>query len=678
MGDPGVDGGPGRADNASMGRLASRGAVLLALLVAPAAQAAKLHVHGGLRADSLAQVTGAGSPRSLVLSKDGRYGPGDVVLGASVKRAHGGRFKAFLAVPETGLRGHLKLLGCKSAKPSRRSCHALGNVVVGAAQALHVATPVTDGAHSASGIIGRLGGSISTRAADGTTFTLTVPANDAVDTPVTLTPVTTLNPSGGFELLHGVMVEPVGDAPPGSTLTIASPAPPPAGTGVIAFGGADPSEAAFRFPGRAGASTTVTLTTFGGYGLARAGGKAARAASRGIGPSACPSAAGGVGLARTAAAGSQPLITCSTAADVLNAWQKAITEKGESAQLINESTEAIFKAIEQEATPILSRPPTEEGAAELKQVVIVLLGVERQSQLMDTENRAIVRGTLTQIMRYGEELYQHLCTGPVANSAVTQDYVIALLGVERQAALAGIETNPNGLLPTIEACFSKLHLKVSAEGTTSDHYSLAGSGMSGGITEKAGATIISQPSEGPLGPRYAIEGGNPSLQFSNSSASLEAPPAGVTASVGATTGKLLLEGNVFLAGHERIRCDKNKHFIIEHFAYLFLQPSAIWDDDVTVNVEDAGIKIPYPFSFMADGWVEQFAARPDPTKPLNPAAYIVMRVSPEHPESPDTWLPGVGSKAEKSASGSCTKFAGANECRDYKFSASFEGQGLPG
>lgn len=84
------------------------------------AGAAKVHVRGSLAADGLAQTSGSGSPRPLVLSRDGRYGPGDIVLGASVRRVRGG-FRGWLAVPESPLRGRLRLLGCTTTKRARRS-----------------------------------------------------------------------------------------------------------------------------------------------------------------------------------------------------------------------------------------------------------------------------------------------------------------------------------------------------------------------------------------------------------------------------------------------------------------------------------------------------------------------------------------------------------------------------
>lgn len=213
---------------------------------------------------------------------------------------------------------------------------------------------------------------------------------------------------------------------------------------------------------------------------------------------------------------------------------------------------------------------------------------------------------------------------------------------------------------------------------TTDHYSVAGSGMTAGAGIKTAGEIISKPSEGPLGPRYAVSGGNPSLQFESPSVSLEAPPPGVTAATGSTTGKLMLEGHVFMAGHQRVRCDKSKRFV-GHFDYLLVEPSGLWGDAEGVNIADAGIVVRCGFAFAEDGWGEAFTKRPDPRAPLDPSQYVVLRVSPEHPESADSWLPGVKSGSRRAPNGNCSRGKlGLNECRDYSFNATFQGQGLPG
>ena len=663
------------------------GAILSAALLLPAsAGAAKLHVaKGRLLADGTALISGklAGrTPRSLVLSKDSRYSAGDVLLGAAVKKARGHRFTAWVSVPESSARGRLVLLGCRRAKPSRRGCRPLGRVRVSAAAPLRLATPVLDGAHVATGVIGLRGGSLTATAADGTTYTLTIPADDAVETPVTLTPVSTLNPSGGLgPLIHGVMIEPLGDAPPGATLTINSPGAPPAKARVAAFGGADPSGAAFLLPTRPGQSTTIALTNFGGYGIVAAPSAGASAARTAAGPVACPGAgaARNNAAARAASSGSRPLISCVTAAEVLNQWSKIVVESQLDRKTFEEGAEAILRAVEGESAPVLSRPPTEEGLAELSQAETIALGIYRQTELLGTGARSLALGTMSQIIRYSEELYRKLCTSPTPNSAVVEDYTISLIGQARQAALLGIQESGNWQ-DTVEKCLAKLHLRVSVANKVENHYAPAGTGMAAGASLKAKAEIISKPSEGPLGPRYAINGGNPKLEFESASAALEAPPPGVTASVTAKAGTLALEGGVFLAGHRRVRCDKNRHFVVEHFDYLFIQPYGLWNDNETVTVAGGSIEVPYTFGFAADGWGERYPTKVPTSAPLDPTNYVVMRVSPVKPEGTDDWLPGVGPQATKAASGSCVVGTSVNlqECSSYSFNATFEGEGLPG
>jgi hypothetical protein len=654
------------------------------------AAAAKLHVTAGrLSPNGTALVTGrlphgTQLPRSLVLSKDARYSSKDVQLGATVKRGRHGTFSAWLSLPGAAPHGKMRLLGCSRTKPSRRGCKVFGTLRVSAGTVLQVATPVLDTAHQATAVVPRAGGSLTATAADGATFTLTIPANDAPQTAVTLTPVSTLNPSGGIGTLSdGVMVEPIGQAPPGSTLTIHTASAPTAHARVIAFGGADPSEAAFLLPFKASATTTIALSTFGGYGIAQppsGHASAARAASSRI---AC------MGSARSAkaraASSVEPEISCITAAQTLNEWSLAATATHGNPQVLEEAATAILQAVEREVAPILSHPPTEEGAAELTQAVAVAMTVYRQyaaAEIGGAHVRTLVVGSLSQIFRYGEDLYEHLCTAPVSNSAVVYDYIVALADEQRQRTLLGLPEVSSGYVATIEKCAAKLHLKLSASDEVENQYITLGTGLVGNAKlHVSSAEIVTKATEGPLGPRYAVNGGNPKLEFDSASARLENPPSGTTASVTAKSGTLALEGAISLAGHERIRCANHK-FVIEHFVYLFVVPFQLWDDSETVTVADAGVEVPYPYSLAADAWGQSFANKaPSPGatfQPIKPSEYVIVRMSPVSPEIPDNWLPQIGREATKAASGSCSRTVNFQGCSTYSFKAKFEGEALSG
>ncbi len=226
---------------------------------------------GALMPSGLARVAGAlpkgkpFRPASFVLSRGTRLTAGSVLLGSGGSTVSKRTFTAWLSLPDDTATGAYRLLACTASKPSRNRCSAVGKVTVRAARAFPTVTTTLDPTHAVTTIVGIEGGIVTTTAADGTTFTLTVAPPGQYDAPITMTPVTALAPASAVgSLVDGVMITPLTEAPAGSTLEIKRPGAPPAGSRVVGFGGIDPSGGAMTLPAVATADTTIAVGNFGG------------------------------------------------------------------------------------------------------------------------------------------------------------------------------------------------------------------------------------------------------------------------------------------------------------------------------------------------------------------------------------------------------------------------------
>src|SRR3954447_15309731 len=189
----------------------------------------KLTLTGTRRAGSLQ--TGA-TQFTFALSHDGKLSAGDLRLGSLKVKPIAARktrkVSVRLAVPASAATGSYRLLACvKGKKPAR--CKSVKAVTVRLGNGLfpdsipkslrgitphpRSVTPHTDDAHAVSGLItAGSGGTLNTTGADGTQYTLAVPAGAVLsDLTVTMTPLSSvdgLGMSGGF--VGGVQMNPDG------------------------------------------------------------------------------------------------------------------------------------------------------------------------------------------------------------------------------------------------------------------------------------------------------------------------------------------------------------------------------------------------------------------------------------------------------------------------------------
>ena len=254
-------------------------------------------------------------PRSYALSHTRRFSAASTLLDTTAQRAAKRRFLAWVGLRDDASTGHFTLLGCKAAKPSRSGCKPLGSATVGAAPRIPAASATLDTAHAGSATFGIQGGTLTVTGADGTTYTLNFPEHGAYNEAVMMTPVTALTPASAVgQLVDGVVISPSTEAPAGTTLEIKRASTPGAHAHAVAFGDVDPSGGAFRLPASATADTTIAISEFGGYGIALPATGAAADRRPELVPCERPLTAPQRPLARAAASGSRPLMSCISAA----------------------------------------------------------------------------------------------------------------------------------------------------------------------------------------------------------------------------------------------------------------------------------------------------------------------------------------------------------------------------
>jgi hypothetical protein len=218
------------------------GLAVAALAVAPSAHAAVSSVAPAsqwARAGAALQVTAVGrGPAAFLLSADRRRSRTDVRLGTRRLR---GRTRLRLRVPRNVRLGAMYLLACSPAARRGRppSCRAARRrLAVTPRPRPQRVGPRADAARTASAQMGREGGSVAATGADGTTYTLTLPAGALLDpTTITLTPLSAI---GGMpmraRLARAVQIGPSGRRLlKAATLSIAAPRLP-ARTQLTAFG----------------------------------------------------------------------------------------------------------------------------------------------------------------------------------------------------------------------------------------------------------------------------------------------------------------------------------------------------------------------------------------------------------------------------------------------------------
>lgn len=210
----------------------------------------------------------------LLLSTNTRYDKADRRLGRRTLKKSKSTLK--LAVPRGTALGAYHVLACappakKGAKPRCRASKQ--RIAVMPKPKPASVTPQADAGRAASAPIGRGGGTVTATGADGTTYTLTLPAGALLDpATITVTPVASIaNLPAGATAARAVQIEPAGRRllKP-ATLTIGGTAPPPAKT-LTGFG-FQPGGAQFHLVPASleGQSATLRIFELQGHGIAAA------------------------------------------------------------------------------------------------------------------------------------------------------------------------------------------------------------------------------------------------------------------------------------------------------------------------------------------------------------------------------------------------------------------------
>lgn len=387
---------------------------------------------------------------AVLVSKDRRRSRTDRVIGRVATKALQAKKKSvarvFSVVPSKLRPGKYFLIACvatkKQAQASKRNdCSATKRRVrvKAAAGAIVPRFSTVDGAAVAA-TLGSDGGSVEAALPGGTKVKLTVkPKALAVATAIRLVPVAGIAPvPAGINPTAAVLIEPEGLVAPESTLTF-SPAKKVSVSKLraFAFGGEDESIVAAPFLPRSGIALNASV--FGGYGIgskSRARGRAtARAASASLEESAdCPTEA--------RAASSRAGIS---AADPCNAesLRKRAEEIGSAIDFSSPSgrdsgMQALDAFVNTEVSPAIEAAVNAGALAdEISPYVSIVLGIERQRQLLgyETENSAL--GKLGDLMKRVAGNSIKRCEARAQGPVTT---AIQLLQIQRQMQLLGVDT----------------------------------------------------------------------------------------------------------------------------------------------------------------------------------------------------------------------------------------------
>ncbi len=617
----------------------------------PAASASKgsVRVKGGTLAPSgTALIAGTlpkgkkFAPKSYALATGTKYSAKAIALGAGPLKAAKGKLSAMVSLPDLAPTGSFNLLACPAAKPSAKSCVATGKLKVAHVATIPTATPTLDPAHAASAFIGIEGGSIVATGADGTKYTLTVAPHGMYGEEITVTPVTALTPASAVgTVVDGVMITPVGEAPAGSTLEIKRASAPPAGTRAVGFGGIDPSNGAFALPGRVRADTKLDVETFGGYALATpASGHAAAVRPRAV---ACQRSHV---VARAAAGAATPVIDCTSAAardsglsSALQAAAALPAGAQQDAALIA-AYEAAMTPITAEIDRVVASKPTEQGSAELDELLIIGAGIERAAIFTGVPEEATGRlgAALVAAASYHYRLIKSVCLGPQARSDIFISYMFEALGAARQMELWGGE-EPSDITSVIIACADRIKLQVAAnDDATVDH----SGGWTSHVVVTDNATVSSDPNL-----QFVVSNNTLTFETAESHADPALAEQGGSASMSAETGTLHL-GKEAVGATRRVICNGNQ-FTYERHTYFTVTPTDIWGDGETVTLSEGGVSIFQPDAAAGTSWVQIH-----PSDAQNPPP-IMMEVG--------------GPPFTESNSGQCTVIGG-DACTTYAYSAS--------
>jgi hypothetical protein len=348
------------------------------------------------------------------------------------------------------------------------------------------------------------------------------------------------------------------------------------------------------------------------------------------------------------------LISCTSQAvrdlDVAKALDAADASTPPRSVQREAAVDAVFtaagEAVGSEMTQVLSQKPTEQGAAELEELITIGIDLDRSAQLsgMPDEATAPFDDQIMAAATYHYDLIRSVCLGPQQPSSdIFISYMYEALGAARQMELLG--GAPGDISSVILACANRIKLQLQADDdATTDH--------SGGWTTQVvvndTATLRSSNLE------WVVSG--TTLTFTTNSAKADPgfAASGGSASMTAENGTFV-PANMGTGATRRVHCDKNRQFSYERHTYLFLDPVGIWDDHETVTISDGGVTVPEPDSVAATAWVQALAAS----------------------EKPQLIQLEIGKDAfTKQSSGTCT-VAGGDYCSTFAFNATLKVTALP-
>jgi hypothetical protein len=540
---------------------ASRSPSALALALAKVTVTA-----GRFVASGTAQISGKlpkahpSKPKAFALSHNTTFGVGDVALGTASMKASKGTYRSWVSMPDVIATGAWDLLACDKATPTHASCFAIGTVHVTTSAAPVSATLKLEKARAVSH-----------------TFLLKLPASDQFY-PATMTPVSSLAPARAVgRLLDGVMITPIGDAPPGATLVIKPPKRLAAKAKIVGFGGIDPASAAVDLPEAFGKTATIPLASFGGYGIVTPLGRSSKLASIRKAPPACgPTSTAGAARSRPAAAGSRPVLSCISAAkrlqelsdslqpEIAKARQGALMGKDESSSLAHDIENALnagLGAIDDEAAQVIQQPPTDEGAAELNVLAGLAIGVSRQEQLVGLPDAA-ASALIGKILKYEMDNLQAACKpgGPAKPAVALLAHATQAFNSHRQLQLFGA-AGYDALAMQVEAdCLRRA--KVELDVTDTSDVTDTELDVNAAVTAKV---MITGQDDANSFSGVALHAPDASLTYESSKVVVQPlwVEAGETATITATSG-VTHTPEIGYWAQGRLRCDKNRKFVFDY------------------------------------------------------------------------------------------------------------------
>ncbi len=470
-----------------------------------------------------------------------------------------------------------------------------------------------------------------------------------------MTPVMALSPASAVgKLVDGVMITPVTEAPTGTTLEIKRSSAPPASARAVGFGGIDPPGGAFDLPVIASTDTTLSVSTFGGYGIAAPATR--HVASDRVTPVPCqrPTRASSADVHARASAEAPMLISCVSQAArdqnltraQLDAW--AANPPGVQREV---ATNAVFESVSEpildEMRQVLDAKPTEEGVAELEQLNVLGADVLRDAQLagVDPEVTQGVHDGLYAAAAYHCKLIKSICQGPQQPSSdIFVSYLYEAIASGQQMELMGAA--PDDIASVTLACANriKFQLDVSNDATVD---------RTGGWTSHVVITDSASVTSADL--QFHAAGTTLSYQQASSKADPSFAASGGSATMVSENGTLALAGMEVLATRHP-RCDINGKFFIERHTYLFLNSAALWDDQQQVQLAENGQTgglPPAPEAVASIAWLQDYA-----------------------PKSPRFQLEFSKPPFTRQDSGSCVQVSG-DGCTTFSYNASIKLTALP-